>query len=125
MALDTRTEPWMIKVVAQEHSMGRPDAVVVYVASTAAFGDIVECARGRVLNLQGPPLTEILAPGVSWAQEPGDGCSFGESRCSLMAVILQRTTNTDDETFLGTASEEFLAAGLDPAAPHLRRRAHG
>ncbi|WP_146073243.1 T3SS effector HopA1 family protein [Arthrobacter sp. N199823] len=124
VALETRSEPWMIKVLAQEHSLGRPDAMVIYVASTAAFGDIVECARGRVRTRPGPPLTEILAPGVSWAQEPGDGCSFGESRCSLMAGILQRTTNADDETFLGTASEEFLSAGLDPTAPHLRRRAH-
>lgn len=122
VVLERRAEPWMVKVAAQAESLGRPDAVVVYLTSMAAFGDIGECAAGRVLNHAGPPLTEPLAPGISWAQDPGDGTSFGESRCSLVAAALLRSWDGDEQAFLDAAAEEFSAAGLDPAAPHMGRR---
>lgn len=124
VALEKSAEPWMVKVATQAQSLGRPDAVVVYLTSPASFGDIGQCAAGRVHNHAGPALTEPLSPGISWAQDPGDGTSFGESRCSLVAAALIHSQGEDDRSFLDAAAEEFAAAGLDPAAPHLGRRAH-
>ncbi|WP_269936632.1 T3SS effector HopA1 family protein [Arthrobacter sp. HY1533] len=124
VALEEHAEPWMVKVAAHAESLGRPDAVVVYLASTAAFGAIGECATGRVQDHAGPPLTGPLSPGVAWAQDPGDGRSFGESRCSLVAAAMLRSLDGDDQSFLRAAAEEFTAAGLDPAAPHMGRPAN-
>ncbi|MFQ4148485.1 T3SS effector HopA1 family protein [Arthrobacter sp. LAPM80] len=125
VTLQTHAVPWMIKVATQAGSLARPDAVVLYLRSTAAFEDIVAAARDRVRKEPGPALTETLAPGVSWAQDPGDGRSFGESRCSLVATALLRASNGGTEAFLGILRQEFVAAGLDPAAPHLCGRANG
>jgi hypothetical protein len=35
-----------------------------------------------------PPLTKELARGLSLAEDPGDGLSFGESRCAALARAL-------------------------------------
>jgi len=123
--LEQRSEPWLLKAAVQGQHLGRADAVVVYLRDKTAFHDIVGCARTRVRAEPGPPLTTPLAPGVAWAEDPGDGRSFGESRCEIVAAALKRTGDGDSDAFLRVTHDLFLAEGLDPAAPHLRGRSHG
>ncbi len=123
--LEQRGEPWLLKAAVQGQHLGRADAVVVYLRDKAAFDDIVGCARTRVRPGTGPPLTVPLAPGVAWAEDPGDGRSFGESRCEIVAAALRRTNGGGSDAFLRVTHELFLAEGLDPAAPHLRGRSNG
>lgn len=117
--LEERSEPWMIKAATRAESVGRPDAVVLYLADAAAFDAVVELCSGRVHPKPGPALTEQLAPGIAWAEDPGDGRSFGESRCLLVADALRRGGRSG---FLDAVEAEFAAAGIDPARPHLRAR---
>lgn len=118
-------EPWLMKVAVQESHLGRADALVIYLRNTSVFGDIVGWASGGLRAEPGPPLTAQLATGVAWADDPGDGRSFGESRCEIVAAALDRTVDGDADAFLAAANEEFLAAGLDPAAPHRRGDSRG
>lgn len=123
--LEGRAEPWTMKVTADAANLGRPDAVVVYLTSRAAFDDIVACSLGHVRSEPGPPLAAPLAPGVAWADDPGDGQSFGESRCALVAVAMEAAGGQDEDVFLQTVWDTFVAAGLDPSEPNLRGVVHG
>lgn len=123
--LEGRGEPWLMKVAVQQSHLGRADALVVYLRNSSAFGDIVGWSLGRTRAEPGPPLTAPLAPGVAWADDPGDGRSFGESRCEIVAAALERTLDGGDDAFLAAVHEEFLAVGLDPASPHLRGDSRG
>lgn len=123
-ALALKGDPWLLKSATEAQHLGRSDAVVVYLRNKAAFDDILHCARKRVRHVPGPPLTAALAPGVTWADDPGDGRSFGESRCEIIAAALAHTDGGSSDAFLVAAFDLFLAAGLDPVAPHLRGRGH-
>ena len=123
--MEAREDPWMLKAAMVEDHLGRADALVVYLLSMAAFNDVVGCARNHVRDEPGPPLTEVLGPGMSWAEDPGDGRSFGESRCALVAQACERAKGRDGDAFLWELRKAFLEAGLDPAAPHLRGDGHG
>lgn len=123
--LERRAAPWMMKVAADAGNLGRPDALVVYLTSRAAFDDITDCALGRVQYGPGPALTAPLAPGVAWADDPGDGQSFGESRCGLIATAIGAAAGKDADDFLQAVWHTFVAAGLDPSAPHLHGGGHG
>lgn len=124
-ALEQHAGPWMLKVTTHEDHLGRADAVVLYLRDRDAFDDVLRCSEGRVRPEPGPPLTEGLAPGVSWAEDPGDGRSFGESRCALVADACVRAEGRDNDAFLQEVRNVFLTAGLDPAAPHLRGGRNG
>ena len=70
----------------------------------------VHKATARWLRDGTPPWTRPLARGVSWADDPGGGESFGLHRCRLAAEGLGSGEGVD---------AAFRAAGLDPLRPHL------
>ncbi len=113
--------PWYLKVGVDGPTLARPDAVVAYVpdaGAAATIEAIVGCAGELVRASPGPPLTRGLVPGISWSQDPGDGRSFGESRCALLADALVDVPAGGDP--LAAVAAVLRRAGLDPRAPHLR-----
>lgn len=93
-ALDT---PWLVKVGAEWPMLSRPDGAVVYLpdpvaglasgAGSAVVAGLLRAVAGLVHG-PGPALTAPLAEGVSWVADPGDGSSFGETVCRVLAAAL-------------------------------------
>lgn len=86
--------PFTLKVAADPAIYGRCDTVVLFVRRDAfpsgrqVVMEAVE--RGLRPRTGSPALTLGLAPGISVADDPDDGTSFGESRCGLLAEGLLR-----------------------------------
>jgi len=67
-----------------------------------------------------PAFTRQIAPGVAVADQPGPGTPFGRHRCRLVAAGLVAAGHGADATARRHAVlGHLIAAGLDPAAPHL------
>lgn len=118
-ATSTVTDTWAVKVGVDASTLARGDGVVAYVPDQVArsvMGQVLARAWGFVRPGR-PPLTFALAPGIAWAQDPGDGDSFGEQRCSVLAGVDPGESRSD---FLAAAATAFDAAGLDPTQPWLR-----
>ena len=113
--------PWTLKVGADARALDRPDGAVVYVPDAALLSCLHRLApalRG-LLRPHTPALTAPVAPGIAWAHDPGDGQSFGEHRCSLIADVHRAAITPATPADVAAA---FRRAGLDPSAPHLRAR---
>lgn len=114
-----------LKVVDDPDGYDRCDTATVYARRTdrtpmtaqvmaiaARFGDRLEPAV--------PALTRQLARGVAFAEDPGDGRSFGQQRCALIAqaaVAAFAAGASSLEERLLIAQDLFLAAGVSPAEP--------
>ncbi|MEE8583249.1 MAG: lanthionine synthetase LanC family protein [Acidobacteriota bacterium] len=131
--LNSGTIPFRFKVLSNPQSYGRADAAVLYVSCrhyAQARQAVVEIYRQahRWLSSPVPLLTRRLAPGLALAEDPGNGQSFGDHRCRLVARGLWRAFEqgcaTVEECGEAVASQ-FLAAGLDPRLPHLGRGSKG
>jgi hypothetical protein len=76
----------------------------------------------RHLRPDTPLFTKRLAPGLALAEDPGDGESFGTSRCRLVAEGLwaahQRGAQRSDER-LEAIADAFARAGLSRERPWL------
>jgi hypothetical protein len=92
-ALNGDDIPFRLKALADPNHYGRCDAAVLYVPqdSMAATADVVEatlqCVRGY-LKPATPAFTKPLAPGLSLAENPSSGESFGQHRTSILARAL-------------------------------------
>jgi hypothetical protein len=118
------TVPWMLKVTEHRSALARPDAMVLYLAQDlptvvdgALAARLVAATAGR-LRAASPKLTLALAPGVAAAEDPGDGRSFGEQCCALVADGLAPDPADDDAG--DRVARVFAAAGIDPAHPYVR-----
>ncbi len=121
--LDEAGLPWLVKAGTDPATLSRADGVVVYLPDEALTGVgalLVSLIGGLVADRQ-PPLTCRLAPGIAWAHDPGDGDSFGQSRCAVLAAALaEADLEASGADVLTLAAEAFHRRSLDPAAPHLR-----
>jgi hypothetical protein len=114
-------EPWLLKIALDPAALRRADAAVLYLPpdSVNRLSDELWRLLRRIrpmLRSSTAPLTHQIAPGVATAEEPGDGQSFGEHRCALIARALNRAAASWAP--LTAIAEAFLDAGVDPAAPH-------
>ncbi|MFC7485155.1 T3SS effector HopA1 family protein [Knoellia sp. CPCC 206453] len=115
-------DSWLLKLAPTPEGLARPDAVVTYIAGPTREMDR-DSVVAAVVGLTGgtpPPLTERLADGVAWADDPGTGESFGEVRCAAIAAAyagLQGNALTEG-VWLDAVAAEFGRRGLDPAGPH-------
>jgi hypothetical protein len=120
------TDRWLLKVAVTPEQLERPDACVVYLtgAEREALRTVVTEAVSGLTAGEPPPLTEVLADGVGWAEDPGTGQSFGEVRCAAVAAAYARLRGGDvgADAWLDLVAGELLRNGLDPSAPH--RRSH-
>lgn len=129
---------WTLKVGTHPGTLARPDAIVIYVAdadvaaTAGALADGLAEEGPSLLADQSPPFTCVVAPGVAWANDPGDGTSYGEALCHLVATILLGGRSSPGPTARegaagpGLSAVDFAGelrqAGVDPVAPHVRRR---
>lgn len=78
----------------------RSDAMVVY-WPRASFGDLAPHVETWLAELepwvgdQTPPMTRQLAHGVSTAEDPGGGISYGQLRCAQVAAAVARLVAPD------------------------------
>lgn len=119
--------PFRFKTLGSAGAYARADAAVLYAprAEWDRIRDVVEATHEKVvrhLHPNTPALTKPLAYGVSVADNPPGGESFGMSRCRLLAEALwdAHVAGVEtDEGRLEKARARFLAEGVDPEAPHL------
>ncbi|WP_130014624.1 T3SS effector HopA1 family protein [Serinicoccus sediminis] len=116
--------PWLLKCAVDAGALVRPDRVVAYLPdrdAPAAVSALAGATRGW-LEPRTPPLTEAPVPGLAWAQDDGDGASFGENRCAALAPALAAWHSSGQRADGEHAARRGLReAGLDDRRPHLRR----
>lgn len=114
---------WLLKTAVHPALQDRPDRTVVYVPDASA-PDLLSALGptvGHLLDPHRPPLTAGAGTGIGWAQDDGEGPSFGESRCALLARALAGPAD-DPDHLVDRAVAVLARAGLDPSRPHLRAR---
>ena len=116
--------PWRLTSSALNTAVPAPDATVLYLPL-----DVLTEVRPQldelVVDLQPflantvPALTLRIARGASLAQNPADGRSFGEHRCSLVARSVIDSQNFHHKEQVVRTMHTFAAAGIDPKRPYL------
>ena len=121
--------PFRAKVLNHPAAYRRADAAVLYVPiefTDQALGSVARLYErlSDAMRSAVPALSRLVAPGLSFAHEPGDGRSFGEHRCDLIArglVEAHARGHTDASSRVRAIEEAFDAAGVDLSRPHLAR----
>lgn len=120
-----RDLPSVVKVANHNAVFARPDTVVAYFPRAKVrdnMGILSKTLAKQDVELRPecPAFTQHLAPGLSWAEDPGAKVSFGMHRCKLIATAL---TNTEPCQKTPSLEQAVLAAwemeGLNILAPHL------
>jgi hypothetical protein len=125
--LNAASLPFQLKLLNDPRAFSRCDAGVLYVAdrdreAVEAHVGEVEAALGPELMPSVPALTLALAPGIGFAEDPGDGESFGANRCRLISEAMVRAHElgaTSRRRLLALVLERFARVGIDVARPHL------
>jgi hypothetical protein len=121
--------PFHAKVLSDPAMYHRADAGVLYVARPevgAALALLPALHRDVAGKLRAttPMFTRRLADGLAVAEDPGDGSSFGQHRCQLVADGLVRAFECQDATLEGRlrrVAARFGDAGVSLTAPWLNR----
>lgn len=118
-----------LKVVDRPNGFDRADSLVLYLdpEGWASASPLLERAhaRGQDLLPTVPAYTKRLADGVGVAEDAGNGESFGQSRCLLLAeslVAAHRHGAKGDDERMAFVSEHLRAHGVDLRRPHLLGR---
>jgi len=121
--------PHMMKILVEAERFERADAAVAYLrrADIADAMPLIKELHCRVryrLARPRPPFTRLMGVGLAFAEDPGDGTSFGEQCCRLMAEAAwaDPAALSEPRRFYASVFETFRSAGLDLAQPHLTRR---
>ena len=119
--------PFRLKSLAARAFYRRSDAAVLYVnkrfyrLSTELLSDIHDQIR-EGLGPDTPLFTKRLAPGLGLAEEPGNGESFGQNRCRILAESIwsshEKNLHSEPER-LEEARKHFASNGLALDAPYL------
>jgi hypothetical protein len=119
--------PFQTKVVSNPRHYDRRDSGVLYLRrvdfdrAAPALKEIYQTVRDGLLP-EVPLFTKRLAPGLGLAEDPGNGMSFGQSRCRKAAQgLLQGYEQglTDSDQRLAAVAAAFRAEGIDPEYPYL------
>jgi hypothetical protein len=123
---DSRQVPFLAKVCSSPLGYTRRDSGVLYLPSRYLFAALDAIAELYHIVAPGlaatvPPLTRCIAPGLSIAESPGDGLSFGESRCRLLAAVSHEAWQDQvaEAELQGRLEDALDATGIDPLRPHL------
>jgi hypothetical protein len=108
--------PWLLAVSTHPARLGRPAAATLYVQHSAQLPlDLLQELRPLLQDVT-PPLTLPIVPGAGLAQTPGNGMSFGEHRCHLVALALRTAAARRDP--LAAIADVFRMHSVDPAHPY-------
>ncbi len=116
--------PFRLKTPTDRRQYHRTDGLVVYVprrflpATLRLLLDMQAEWRAR-LRPGSPLFARDILPGLSGADDPGNGESFGQTRCRLLADALVSTGGSDPAAWLAAARARFRLAGLRLEQPHL------
>jgi HopA1 effector protein family len=127
--LNSAEIPFRTKVLADPASYVRADAGVLYIEPTyfpralSLAMEVYDLLRGS-LGTAVPMFTKKLMAGLSFAEDPGTGDSFGKSRCKLLAdglwdCFLKGETSIEART--AALQRYFINRGIDPHVPYLNR----
>lgn len=129
-ALNRYQIPFNFKITNQVADFDRADNAVLYVGErwfrivTLALEPVLPQLL-RTLDEHVPLFTKRLAHGIGFAEDPGNGESFGHSRSKLVAaaIIAAQAARLDRKLAIDDVEARFgalvVAAGLDPAALYL------
>lgn len=107
--------PWALACATSPRRVRRTGAVVLDLPSEAALPPELVPALAPVLLPHCPPLCLPVGRGSALAGHPGNGMTFGEHRCHLIALALRRGAGPRRSATLAAV---FDAHGIDPAAPY-------
>jgi hypothetical protein len=119
------TTPWMVKCAIGMGAHGRADATLLFLtrAGAAALAEplrtvaIAMADRARTIA---PPFTFHVAPGLTAANDPGGGESFGEHRSRLIAEAVASFGPGDRQKAVESAIARLAADGVDIGRPFAR-----
>jgi hypothetical protein len=119
--------PFHAKLQSDPTMFLRADSAVLYVAKNdlARVMEILpelHAGVARHLRVSTPIFTKRLARGLAVAEDPGDGRSFGQHRCGLVAEALVRhfeAGRTSARAAVHAVVARFTEVGLDPDRPWL------
>jgi hypothetical protein len=125
--LDALGLRFSLKCPVWPSGFGRVDTLVLYLEQAAwqeaqdAFVAAVRAVEPHTRPWW-PPLTLRLAPGVAFAEDPGNDESFGQCRCRILANAVGTLADRLDLTGEATVDvllQTLAAAGVDPERPWL------
>jgi hypothetical protein len=119
--------PFLFKCGNRPHMYDRSDVAVLYVDRRyyGMTGRIVAALHpllAEFLKPETPLFTRRLADGLGLAEDPQDGKSFGNNRCTIVAETLRACHEKNLETAeerLAELERQFRDRGLDPQRPYL------
>jgi len=122
--------PFQVKTLLDPRSYTRADSAVLYLEHehVREASPVIHSAMRRVeteLRPAVPAFTRPIARGVAWAEDPGNGESFGVHRTSLIAEALltaHEQGKSTDRARLDAIETRFASEGIDIQNLHLRSR---
>lgn len=108
--------PWLLACSTDPARLGRLAAATLYLRDSAALASALLDELRPLLRELAPPLSLPVVPGAGLARAPGNGMSFGEHRCHLVALAL-RTPEARREPLVAVA-DVFRAHRVDPTRPY-------
>lgn len=119
--------PFRLKVLTDPAHYSRLDAAVLFL-NKRFFHVAAYNLRGltkeleTVFRKESPLFTKPLLPGFSMAEDPGNGESFGLSRCRMLAEAIVNAYSSGlqtEEARMKALNEVFTREGLSLDKPHL------
>ena len=119
--------PFRLKVLKDPSHYTRCDAGVLYIrkreseAVAAVIREIYPVMRGS-LRSGTPVFTKCLAPGLGLAEDPGQGDSFGQHRCRLLAdgmILAFEQGRKSSDARMRTVADRFARDGIRLEQPFL------
>ena len=126
--LNVANLPFRLKALNDPTRYNRCDAVVLYAQKSdyEAVREVLEPIHdqfAQYLKNETPGFTKRLAPGLGFAEDPGDGQSFGLNRCRILAGGMLRAHEEGRRRTAGSrlavVEEVFREAGLSLDQPFL------
>jgi hypothetical protein len=110
---------WSLACALDARRLARTGGAVLDLPSIESVPTDLLADLAPLLRPVRPPLSFPIAPGVGMAEYPGNGMTFGEHRCHLLAVALRHPSSARDP--LRAIAAVFAAHGVDPARPYRNR----
>jgi hypothetical protein len=104
--------PFHFKITSRSRDFNRADNAVLYIAErwfrvTALALESSLPYLTTALDQQVPLFTKRLAAGIGFAEDPGNGQSFGSSRCKLVAAAILGARRADEAIAVADVDSQF------------------
>lgn len=116
--------PYRFKCLAHPAAYSRADAAVVFVPrrwyqiAARLLGDAHRMVASHI-SWEVPLFTKPLAAGLGFAEDPGNGQSFGMHRCGVLAKAICGAAVTQGSISIAEVERRLSAEGVSPLYPYL------